>query len=732
MTDIHLDADLSRSLAQSPASAAPLLSRRLWIWPLIAALFLVVIGLLGRARVDRAIHEKLAAELETILKADVAALQLWLESQKSNASAAARSADTPRLIAELIASSDRPEATSAELAGSPSARQLAAQLSPWLEELGYSGYFVADLDQRIVASHSAELLLKRALPGYSVFLPKVLSGTPTVSHPFPSVIILADATGRQSVGTPTMYAAAPVRDSEGKIIAALGLCLRPEIDFTRILSLARGGTTGETYAFNRQGLLLSESRFDDQLKQIGLIADRPESRSILQLELRDPGVDLTSGARPARSRSQMPLARAVADAAAGKSEVDMEGYRDYRGVKVVAASTWLPLYDFGVATQIDHDEADAPLYAIHPFFWGLFALLATSALAIFVFSLFVMRLRQRVQRAAHKARKLGQYTLEAKIGEGTMGAVYRGRHAMLRRPTAIKLLSPEKTTEVSMARFEREVRFTSQLTHPNTVGIYDFGRTPEGIFYYAMELIEGINLDSLVQTAGPLPEGRVIHILSQMCGSLAEAHELGLIHRDVKPANTMICRRGGMYDVVKLLDFGLVKAVDPDREAGLTAAGAITGTPIFMAPEAIGEPESSDRRSDLYSLGAVGYFLLTATTPFSAMSLLDLYRKHVDTAPEPPSVRVGRKLDPDLESLILRCLAKRPADRFASAEEIAEALRRCVSADTWSRAAARNWWQRRQVDRPTDSSIELAQRSVFGATVTSTALGDRDHWKPVA
>jgi serine/threonine protein kinase len=217
-----------------------------------------------------------------------------------------------------------------------------------------------------------------------------------------------------------------------------------------------------------------------------------------------------------------------------------------------------------------------------------------------------------------------------------------------------------------------------------------------------------------------------------MCGSLAEAHELGLIHRDVKPANTMICRRGGMYDVVKLLDFGLVKAVDPDREAGLTAAGAITGTPIFMAPEAIGEPESSDRRSDLYSLGAVGYFLLTATTPFSATSLLDLYRKHVDTAPEPPSERVGRKLDPDLESLILRCLAKRPADRFASAEEIAEALRRCVSADTWSRAAARNWWQRRQVDRPTDSSIELAQRSVFGATVTSTALGDRDHWKPVA
>ena len=404
----------------------------------------------------------------------------------------------------MIPISKRLAATSTELAAAPSARQLAAQLGPWLEEYGYCGYFVADVDQRIIASQSAELLLKKSLPGYSEFLPKVLSGTPTVSHPFSKVIMAADATGSVSAATPVMYSAAPVRDSTGKIIAALGLCLQPEIDFTRILSVARGGTSGETYAFNREGLLLSESRFDEQLKQIGLITDRPGSRSILQLELRDPGANLISGVRPTRSRSDMPLTRPVANAVAGDSGVDMEGYRDYRGVKVVAASTWLPEYKFGVATQIDHDEADAPLYAIRPFFWGLFALLATSALAIFVFSLFVLRLRQAVQREARKARKLGQYTLEAKIGEGTMGAVYRGRHAMLRRPTAIKLLSPEKTTEVSMARFEREVRFTSQLTHPNTVAIYDFGRTPEGIFYYAMELIEGINLDALVQTAGPL------------------------------------------------------------------------------------------------------------------------------------------------------------------------------------------------------------------------------------
>jgi serine/threonine-protein kinase len=317
--------------------------------------------------------------------------------------------------------------------------------------------------------------------------------------------------------------------------------------------------------------------------------------------------------------------------------------------------------------------------------------LATSALAIFVFSLFVMRLRQRVQRAAHKARKLGQYTLEAKIGEGTMGAVYRGRHAMLRRPTAIKLLSPEKTTEVSMARFEREVRFTSQLTHPNTVGIYDFGRTPEGIFYYAMELIEGINLDSLVQTAGPLPEGRVIHILSQMCGSLAEAHALGLIHRDVKPANTMICRRGGMHDVVKLLDFGLVKSVAEFGSARLTQEGSISGTPLFMSPEQARGQDDLDARSDIYSLGAVAYTLLSGRPPFERTSPLEVIVAHARDEVVPPS-----KLQPDvpgdLERIILRCLAKRPEDRFPDAERLEQALGECAAAGRWTQEQAARWW----------------------------------------
>jgi serine/threonine protein kinase len=286
-----------------------------------------------------------------------------------------------------------------------------------------------------------------------------------------------------------------------------------------------------------------------------------------------------------------------------------------------------------------------------------------------------------------------------------MGVVYRGHHAMLRRPTAIKLLDVEKTTDVSIARFEREVRLTSQLSHPNTISIYDFGRTPDGIFYYAMELLDGINLDTLVQDSGPLPESRVIYLLRQLCGSLNEAHGLGLIHRDVKPANIMVCRLGGMFDVAKLLDFGLVKAVDAQREAGLTAANALMGTPLYMSPEAIvGKTESIDARSDLYSLGGVGYFLLTGTTVFSGMSLAELFGKHTSAEPEPPSQRLGRPVDPLLESLIIRCLAKSPDDRPRSAEELAEGLARCESAGGWTAAAARIWWTERKSKVPADES----------------------------
>jgi hypothetical protein len=697
-----------------PRVLLTLLERQRWIWPLIAAGVWVLAGYAIRWRVDQAIQVQLKTELETLLRADVVGLKIWLDTQKSNAVSAARSADVVQLCQELTAVADESGNITRNLSGAKATEKLADEMKPWLEEHGYQGYIIADRRHRIVASHAAVLLGERGVPGYQEFLETALAGQPTVSHPFPSRILLTDKSGRASAGLPTMYAAAPIEDANGAIIGVLGFRLQPDVDFTRILRVAQGGQSGETYAFNRQGLMLSESRFDDDLKQAALIPDTPDSQSILQLELRDPGGNVTTGHRPTGNRAEWPLTVPVADAVRGHTDVNTKGYRDYRGVPSVAAWTWLEEYEFGVATEMDRSEAYAPLAIIKTVFWALFGMLGLSALAVFIFTLAVSRLRNTVRREALRAKQLGQYTLDKQIGKGAMGVVYLGHHAMLRRPTAIKLLNVEKTTPHSIARFEREVQLTSQLNHPNTICIYDYGRTPEGIFYYAMELLDGFNLESLVNRWGPLPEGRVVFLLTQLCGSLNEAHSLGLIHRDIKPANIMLCHRGGMFDVIKLLDFGLVKAVDVQREAGLTAANALLGTPLYMSPEAVTKPDSVDARSDLYSLGAVGYFLLTGRTVFEAPTVNELFRRHVDAQPQSPSERLGRKIDPQLEEIVMRCLAKSPLERTGSAQEMSDALAQCAAAGEWTSREARLWWATRVAKETVDAPLATSGSLNFG------------------
>jgi len=298
-----------------------------------------------------------------------------------------------------------------------------------------------------------------------------------------------------------------------------------------------------------------------------------------------------------------------------------------------------------------------------------------------------------LRRQVSEARQLGQYTLLERLGEGGMGVVYRAQHAMLRRPTAIKLLRPDKAGAQSLARFEREVQLTAQLSHPNTVSVFDYGRTPDGVFYYAMEYLEGINLESLVREFGPQDPGRVVHILRQVAGSLAEAHGFGLVHRDVKPANIILCQRGGVPDVAKVVDFGLAKDLERTASTALTQANDITGTPMYLAPEAITDPETVDGRSDLYALGAVGYYLLAGQHVFEGGTLVEVCSHHLRTPPIAPSKRLGRPLPPDLESVLLACLEKDPARRPPSADALSTHLAMCVGVDEWGEGKAREWWR---------------------------------------
>ena len=298
-----------------------------------------------------------------------------------------------------------------------------------------------------------------------------------------------------------------------------------------------------------------------------------------------------------------------------------------------------------------------------------------------------------LRRQVREARHLGQYTLKERLGEGGMGVVYRAQHAMLRRPTAIKLLRPDKAGAQSLARFEREVQLTAQLSHPNTVSVFDYGRTPDGVFYYAMEYLEGINLEALVREFGPQDPGRVVHILRQVAGSLAEAHGFGLVHRDVKPANIILCQRGGVPDVAKVVDFGLAKDLERTASTALTQANDITGTPMYLAPEAITDPETVDGRSDLYALGAVGYYLLAGAHVFEGETLVEVCSHHLRTPPVAPSVRLGRSLPPDLESVLLACLEKDPARRPPTADAVSTHLAMCVGVDEWGEGKAREWWR---------------------------------------
>lgn len=289
-----------------------------------------------------------------------------------------------------------------------------------------------------------------------------------------------------------------------------------------------------------------------------------------------------------------------------------------------------------------------------------------------------------------EARRLGQYVLEEKIGEGGMGQVYRARHGMMRRPSALKLLRADRAEERDLLRFEREVQLTARLTHPNTITIFDYGRTDEGVFYYAMELLDGANLQRLVEVSGPQTEGRVVRILSMACGALSEAHAIGLIHRDIKPANIMLCTQGGERDVVKLLDFGLVKELAAKADANVSVASTVLGTPHYMAPESILSPGEVDARSDVYALGAVAYFLLTGSEVFEGKTIVEVCSQHLYQEPAGMAER-GVTVSAELEQLVRDCLAKKPELRPQGAAELRRRLEALVH-EPWDAERARQWW----------------------------------------
>ncbi len=319
------------------------------------------------------------------------------------------------------------------------------------------------------------------------------------------------------------------------------------------------------------------------------------------------------------------------------------------------------------------------------------------------------------RREAFRARQLGQYRLIEQLGKGGMGEVHKAEHVLLKRPCAIKLIKTECESDLSaIQHFEREVKTTAKLTHWNTIEIYDYGHTDQGTFYYVMELLPGLSLAELVEQFGPLAPSRAVHFLKQVCAALNEAHSVGFIHRDIKPANIFATHRGGIFDVAKLLDFGLVKEHEVESSETEKSGSSFSGTPLYMPPEQASSYEQVDARADIYSLGGVAYFLLTGKPPFPETNIVRLIAAHAGGKVVPPSELVS-SIPPDLEAVILKCLKKKPSERYQNITELLDAFEHCQCADQWSSKQATQWWKNNPIHNslPAKADSHSAEATVI-------------------
>ena len=623
--------------------------------PLVA---LLAVGMWAYRRVDASLHEIRATGLATLLDTQVEALEQWIGEGRHEA--------------EQLAADEALRSAIVRLArgGAKDAERLAVveHILRQAGRIGVRSAHIVDPQGRLLASSDPGRVGQGVTPDLFAHLGPALSGRSVFIRPYRS----GSGAGPSLLGR--AWVAAPVRGGAGKPVAIVALGAPAEDRFTALFRAARPGRTGEALAFDNDGHVLAQSRHDEPLEQRS-----PASR----LALAGSG-ELTALAVAAGA------ARAAEDGP--RQGLLLVPYTNHHGRETISAWRWLPDHDIGVAIEMESGEAYAPLTYLHIGFGLMILLMGAVWLSGF--------LPQRVldgllRRGAH--RQLGPYRLGRQIGEGALSNVYLAQHRMLKRPAAVKVLKPQTTSDEWTARFQREVQSASQLGHPNTITIYDYGVGPGGEFWYAMEYLEGLALSDLVERYGPLAPSRAAHVLRQACASLWEAHACGLVHRDIKPQNIMLCNVHGERDVVKVLDFGLVKQMSDAETRDLTSTLRILGTPLYMSPERIRHPGDADARADIYALGAVGYYLLTGKRLFETETEHDLLYQAMHVVPPLASEHAPHPLPVELDALIARCVEKDPDRRPQSMAEVASALDAVLVYQPWTRQQIDAWWEKHWV-----------------------------------
>ena len=672
-------------------------------------------GAILASAIQRATENLVAHSLQSVLAANVHSLEMMFSDLQGESERYSRDEHVRGLCLRLLR--DDEELTPYEL---QSIRQELRAIIP--ELIGTVPWLIMSREGTVLAS-SRESIVGLKVAFSKLNHERLIGGKSTLAMP-------QRVTGTENQ-TVFMVSMSPLMD-RNQCFGAFGWVMEADDRFSDLLKITQSGETDESYAIDGLGRMLSTSRFEVQLAEKGF-----HEHSVLNYQMRDPGSDILASEVVTIPSQQLPLTRMADQATRRADGMELEGYRNYRGAMVVGAWKWLPEFDMAVATEIDVAEAYQPATILRRVLIATLAGVVTLsgiALSLIAYSRHRAIRKQRMAEEEGDGRRIGQYRILELLGVGGMGSVYRGQHEYLRRDVAIKVLEGERLSTRSVARFHREVQLTSTLRHPNTIAIYDFGQCsaetgqsqignsrigekvdPAETFYYVMEYIDGISLQQLIDYYGPQTPERTLHFLLQICGSISEAHNAGLIHRDIKPANILVSAHGGLWDHIKVLDFGLVKDIGGDSnltlQEGVTRADSMTGTPLYMAPETIRDPAAASPRADIYSIGSVGYALLTGRPIFEGDSVIDLCLKQLEQNPPRPEDRLQRRLPTALQDILMRCLDRSASKRFQTVAECTAALEALPEAGRWTQAKSVEWW---------DDEFEQAARTQPGQTKNPT------------